>query len=342
VTDERTVAASAACAFLEFAVSRGANRQALVRRAGIDLAVLQDRDNRVPFSTYVALMRVGQELCRNPALALHFGEAVDCSEIAVPVGGAMNIDDALTLGNRYARLAVEVETVGTADRFTLVRHPGQLWIVDRRGNPNDFPELTESGFARMVCSTRRLAGDAPLIKAVHVTHAEPAYRAEYDRIFRVPVVFGSDKNALHVDETLMARLQFPSPSRYVTGVLRDHAEGLLRRLDSSQSARGRVENLIRPVLHTKDVTADMIAGQLGLSRQTLFRKLIAEGVTFQQVLDQLRHRLAVHYLISEKMSVQRAARLVGFSDPTAFSRAFKRWTGVRPRAYVARSLPPTR
>ncbi len=214
MTHELTVAASGACAFIEFAVSRGASRQALVQRSGIDPAVLQDRDNRVPFSAYVALMRVGQELCKDPALALHFGEAVDCSEIAVPVGGAMNLDDALTVGNRYVRLAVEVESVGTA------------------------------------------------------------------------------------------------------------------------------ENLIRPILHEKVVTVDMIAGQLGLSRQTLFRRLSAEGVTFQQVLDQLRHKLAVHYLISDKTSVQRAARLVGFSDSTAFSRAFKRWTGIRPRAYVARNVPP--
>jgi AraC-like DNA-binding protein len=340
MTRELTLAASGVCAFMEFAISKGACRQTLIQRSGIEPALLRDRDNRVPFSKYVALVRAGQELCKSPALALQFGEAVDCSEIAVPVGGATNFEDALTQGNRYARLTVEVESVGTADRFGLLRHNGQLWMVDRRANPNDFPELTESSFARMVCSSRHLVGDARIIKAIHVTHAEPSYRAEYDRIFRVPVVFSSDKNAMQIDETLVARCRFPSTSKYATDVLHEHAERLLQKLDRSQSTRGRVENLLMPIMHTGEANVDTVAGELGLSRQTLFRKLHAERVTFQQVLDQLRHKLALHYLTADKASVQRTARLVGFSDATAFSRAFKRWTGVGPREYVARRVPP--
>ena len=107
------------------------------------------------------------------------------------MGGAANFGDAVAQGNRYAALAVEVEEDGTGDRFQLCRIDGQLWLVDARRNPNVFPELTESAFARMVCTTRRFAGDGSFITAVHVTHAEPPYRAEYERIFRVPVTFGS-------------------------------------------------------------------------------------------------------------------------------------------------------
>jgi len=86
-----------------------------------------------------------------------------------------------------------------------------------------------------------------------------------------------------------------------------------------------------PILHTGEASIDMIAGKLALSRQTLFRKLKAEGVTFEQVLDQLRHKLALHYLNGKKVSVNETAYLVGFSEPAAFSRAFKRWTGSSPR-----------
>ncbi len=336
---ELTIAANVVRALMELAVSKGASRTTLAERSGIDPAELTDRDNRVAFSKYVALMRAGQELCEDPALALHFGEAVDVSEISIActVGGARTIDEAFAQLNRYARLGVEVDGVGTGDRFDLMRRAGQLWIVDARKNPNDSPELTESTFARMVCSTRRSLGDTQIFKAVHVTHAEPAYRAEYERIFRVPVVFGSDKNGLRIDEALLSSYRLPPSSQYVTGVLRDHAEALLQRLESSQSTRGRVESLLVPLLHTRDAGVDVVAGKLGLSRQTLFRKLKAEGVTFEQVLDELRHKTALHCLSGEKASVKQTASLVGFSDRAAFSRAFKRWTGSSPRAHLSRS-----
>ncbi len=76
---------------------------------------------------------------------------------------------------------------------------------------------------------------------------------------------------------------------------------------------------------------DAVASRMGLSRQTLFRKLKSEGVTFKKVLDSLRRELAIHYFNEEGNSVNEAASLLGFSEPAAFSRAFKRWTGSSPR-----------
>lgn len=337
---ELTVSARGVGALMTFAASRGSSREALAERSRIDVSVLADDARRVPYSRFVALMRASQELCSDPALALHFGEAVDVSEVslACTVGDVRTIDEAFAQINRYARLAVEVE--GAGDRFELVRHAGQLWIVDTRRNPNDFPELTESTFARMVCSTRRVLGDTPIFKAVHVTHDAPAYRAEYERIFRVPVVFRSDWNGLRLDETLLSHQRIPATSQYVTGVLRDHAEGLLQRLERSQSTRGKVENVLVPLLHTGDTGVAAVAEALGLSRQTLFRRLKAEGVTYEQVLNELRHRTALHYLSAVKVSVKRTARLVGFADATAFSRAFKRWTGTSPRTFLTQSAAP--
>ena len=91
------------------------------------------------------------------------------------------------------------------------------------------------------------------------------------------------------------------------------------------------------MLHTGDATVDLTASRMGLSRQTLFRKLKAEGVTFEKVLDELRYRMAADYLGARKVSVNETAYLVGFSEPAAFSRAFKRWTGSSPRSLRAAS-----
>jgi AraC-like DNA-binding protein len=324
---ELTVAASVARVLMEFAVSKGASRCALADRSRIDPAELQDGDNRIPFAKYAALMRAGQELCGDPALALHFGELVDASEISFACQiGAASMAEGLTQINRYSRLAVDLD----GDRFAVRRRGGQVWIVDARKNPNDFPELTESTFARAVCSMRRLIGEKQFVKAVHVTHPAPVYRAEYDRIFQMPVVFESDKNAMLIDEAWLT-WKMPIPSRPVNDILIAHADALLAKLESSKSTRGLVESLLTPMLRTGRASIETVAGRLGLSRQTLFRRLKAEGVTFELVLDELRHTMALEYLSGKRVSVNQTAYLVGFSDPAAFSRAFKRWTGSSPR-----------
>ena len=95
----------------------------------------------------------------------------------------------------------------------------------------------------------------------------------------MPLVFGSDKNAMLIREDFLA-VRLPASNPYLSRVLSKHAEALLQRLDNSKTIRGRVESLLTPGLHTGDVGMEAITGKMGLSRQTLFRKLKAEGVTF--------------------------------------------------------------
>jgi AraC-like DNA-binding protein len=327
---ELTVAAGLARGLMELAVSKGASRTMLATRSGIAGKDIDDQDNRIPFANYVALMRAGKQLCNDPALALHFGETNDLSQISI-VGllgfASATMADALMQLNRYGRLVVEFD--GPRDRFQISRRKDGLWIVDTRANPNDFPELTESTFARMICGPRQF-GVTQLAKMVHVTHSAPAYRAEYEHILGAPVAFDSGENAILIDEVWMNHRIALQP-RYVFGILSEHADALLKSLESSKSVRGRVESLLMPILHTGDVSMGMIAGRLGLSRQTLLRRLKAEGTTFEKVLDELRRQLALGYLGGKKVSVNETAYLVGFSEPAAFSRAFKRWTGTSPR-----------
>ena len=197
-----TIAAGFARALMDLAVMKGADRAALVERSQIASDELLDQDNRVSLEKYVSLMRAGQELAGDPALALHFGEAFDMAELSIVglLGGACETAAAAFVQlNRYSRLVVDVDGVTKGDRFVLSHIGGRLWLNDARRSPNDFPELTESTFARMVCSARRF-GAAQFVTAVHVTHAAPAHRAEYDRIFQIPVTFESDRNALQMSE----------------------------------------------------------------------------------------------------------------------------------------------
>jgi AraC-like DNA-binding protein len=96
--------------------------------------------------------------------------------------------------------------------------------------------------------------------------------------------------------------------------------------------RREVERHLEPLLSTGAIGIDSVARALGCSRQTLYRRLKAEGITFAQLLDGLRRRLALRFVREEGLSVKEAAWRLGFSEPAAFSRAFKRWTGQTPRA----------
>ena len=119
----------------------------------------------------------------------------------------------------------------------------------------------------------------------------------------------------------------PNPFMAFLGEL---AGALVRRAARMACFRREVEAVVEPLLAEGDANVDRVARELGLSRQTLYRRLKSESVTFEQLLDELRHRLALKLLRDHHMPVKQAAWRLGFSDPAAFSRAFKRWTGTAP------------
>jgi AraC-like DNA-binding protein len=334
---EPTVSAGYAKALLDFAVSCGGDEAQLLRRAEIDAETLADQDNRLLFARYVALMRAAKDESGDPALALRFGAASDFRKFSV-VGlishASANMVEALMQLNRYGRLVVEVEAPRNGPRFQLEDRNGERWMYDTRLNPNDFPELTESTWSRFICWTRRDFPEITFALEASVTHAEPAYRAVYDELWQVPITFNAERNGIRSNPAWM-HVQIQPENRYVFGVLTERGDALLEELESAKTLRGKIEGMLMPLLHTGEVSIDAIAIKLGVSRQTLYRNLKAEDATFEQVLDGLRHKMALNYLRGKRVSVNETAYLVGFSDPASFSRAFKRWTGVSPR--VART-----
>lgn len=326
---EPTVAAGYARGLFGFACANGAPAGELIARSGLSPADLEDQDARIPVSRYRTLMAAAKALTGDPALALHFGAAVNLAEMSVVglLGNASETAiDAFVQLNRYSRLLTDNDLPG--DPYTGDFSGGQMWLVDNRPSHPDFPEQTETTFASMICGLKGF-GARDFVLAVEVTHADPGYGDEYEKVLGAPVTFGAKRNAMRLAPSLAAHRVQLLP-RYVFGVLSERAADLLKALDETRTVKGQVERTLMPVLHKGEADMATVARALGMSRQTLFRKLKAEETTFEKVLDGLRHRLALDYLSGRKVSVNETAYLVGFSDPAAFSRAFKRWTGKSP------------
>ncbi|MFT3727304.1 MAG: AraC family transcriptional regulator [Terricaulis sp.] len=335
---EPTIAAGYPRGMLAFAEAKGADRAALLQQAELSEDALTHQDNRVPVARYVALIKAAQRLTGDPAIALRFGEAVRMQDISIVGLIAEACETTSDVGpalNRYAQLVMDDGEPGVLLRGVV--KPEGVWIEGPHDLFRQNPLITEAEMARLTWNGRVMfAGREDFAKLrypaeVHFMHADPGYADEYTRVFGCPVVFNSHWNAMLVDHAF-AVLKQPPVNRYVFGVLSERADALLKELQASQTTRGQVETLLAATLHTGAASAETIADKLNVSRQTLYRNLKSEGVTFEQVLDELRHKLALSFLAEKKVSVNETAYLVGFSEPAAFSRAFKRWTGQSPSA----------
>lgn len=327
-----TAAVGDARGMVNFAVRQGVGRAHLLASAGLSEAMLGNFEARLSLSAYRRLIETGARLTNDPAFALHYAEAIDVSEISVLgliTHASETMIDAFAQINRYTRLITDVAANGS-NRFTLERDGAGLWLTDHRADPNDFIELTEMSFGRMVCGTR-MFGDTPFVLEVHVSHAAPSYARDYAAVFQAPVKFAAGRNAMRLDERWLSYRVAKQP-RFTFGILSAHADRLLKDLQGSDDFAHRIEAAIMPRLHTGAIDLATVAKELSVSRQTIFRRLKAENTSYEKLLDNLRHRLALSYFQERKVSVNEVAYLLGYSAPSAFTRAFKRWTGASPRA----------
>ena len=200
---EPTVSASYARAFAEFAILLGAPREALFAAAKLEAEAFADPDKRVPLSGYKALMAAAKELTAKPDIALRFGESplfFERSILGLIIRAAPTLAAAFNQMNRFGPVINDFKSWGAEGRFVVNRRSDGVWFEDRRADPNDFPEITESAFARLVCEYERIFPErGRFARAVEMTHPAPAYRDAYERAFKAPLYFGAARNAILID-----------------------------------------------------------------------------------------------------------------------------------------------
>lgn len=317
-------------------ILQGARRQgrdvgAILRRSGIPPSLLGSPLSRISQVQYAALMRTLRRvtrdelwgLCARPvplgAFALGCRHLVHCATLGEALADGLRfwnllIDDfsaRLTVSGGVAAIRLRETGVGTdpclgyAQRVFLFLGLGlACWLVARR---------------------------IPLLK---VDYRESAANEGSDayRLFQAPMRYGQARYAIEFDARWLA-LPVVQSRQSLGEFLRQAPAALVVRYRDGASVTERIRRLLRRRLDAEMPSLEEVGRALAMTPQTLRRRLRDEGQGFQALKDDLRRDAAIEYLARPELTLVDVAGLLGFSEPSAFHRAFKRWTGAAPGEY---------
>ena len=331
MTEAPTIQAKAVEKIFHAAAQHGIARRTLAAQIDFDEATLRNPDARIPFATIVRLYENAAELTGDEAFGLHMGESADPRAFDVLGYSVINSP---TFGAALQRV-VRYNFIWTNGSAFEISHHDSATRINYFYLDHCIPERrhdAEMTLAAIACLGRSVTGVEWFPLAVSFQHSQPRDTSEHRRIFGCPIQFQAAANEL-VIASAMLDLPIIKADPGLCAVLDRHAEELLARYPRSNDFLARLREIIRSELNGGDPGLDRVAQQLGMSSRTLQRKLRDHGTTHQDVLDQMRHDLATRYLQQPEMAIGEVAYLLGFSESSAFHRAFKRWTGVTPTEF---------
>src|SRR6478672_3693758 len=300
----------------------------LLKRVGLTPEVIADPEERLSVRSQVALLDEAAIALNDDCLGFALARDFDPRELGLlyyVMASSQTLGDALKRIARYSHITNEALVVGYRE--------GNRLIVDLSysGVPrhSERHQIEFCMFALLrIC--RMLTGQNLVPQYLSIAHYRSEGIAEMARFVGTKVEFGAgtDEFALNIDARALPLIH---SDPYLNDLLLKYCEAALadRRGDMSQ-LRTRVENAISSVLPHGRVLVEDVARSLGMSERTLARKLSDEGLNFTEILQQLRHDLAVRYLDDRKLHVSKIAWLLGFREVSAFTHACKRWTGKTP------------
>ena len=177
-----------------------------------------------------------------------------------------------------------------------------------------------------------LIGQPVELEKAGFDYPRPPHGDEYRHIFHCPLEFESDRTALTFDKRFLSAPVIRDKPE-IRQFLKTSPADLLSRPDESNTFTGKIRALIGRDFSTPLPDFERIASELHTSPQTLRRRLKQENTSFQEIKDLLRRDMAIYYLSRQELSINNIAEKVGFTEPSTFHRAFKKWTGVTPGAY---------
>ncbi|MFO0613897.1 MAG: AraC family transcriptional regulator [Polyangiaceae bacterium] len=319
-----SAAASLLRAVLAVAVAKGVDEEAVLSRAGLSRAVLEDRDARIPTLAYLAAIRATADLTRCDRIGAEIAAAMDGAAfgaVGFLLASCANVREALHRFARYTRLLCDEL------RFEVRERDGRVEIVYALEGPAE-PALFEMAMTHLVLMARRGTNGRFRAREVVFQHGAPPRGME--ETIGAPVRFGGPCNMV-VAESAALDLPLRAGNRTLLGILDSHVEGVLASLPREDDVLTVVRAAIRKCHERSgEPTLAAVAKTAGLGARTLQRRLVDRGVTFRQLVDDVRREIAVAELEKGGASIAEVAFALGFSSPSAFHHAFRRWTGRSP------------
>ncbi|OLP15397.1 AraC family transcriptional regulator [Leptolyngbya sp. 'hensonii'] len=323
-------------AILEAAAHCGLNADDILAALKLAPSCLEDVDGRISHEQFCALWQAITQRTDKSALAL---SPCGCIGLQMAVAAKPKTWDVLgyamhssaNLGEAFERLV----------RYSRLRHTGAEFTFEVQGDvaritmaipstalpPNDA--MGEWVGANFVLLSRQLTGLDLVPLQMGFQHSKPEDLSAYHHLFRSPLAFDQPVNEMRLDAAVIQRpLAQADPG--LSSILDRHAEELLARLPQSESLLDSVNRLLSEGLRGGNPSLTAIAQQLGYAPRTLQRKLQEVGTSYHTLLDEMRRELSIYYLREAQIAVSEVAFLLGFSETSAFHRAFRRWMGVSP------------
>ncbi|MEJ2139981.1 MAG: AraC family transcriptional regulator [Gammaproteobacteria bacterium] len=302
-------------------------------KAGIDATRLDVSGARYPWASMQRLWLEAAGACGDPCFGLSVGRNIRPTTfhaLGFSWLASRTLLESLERLVRYTRLLTTAPV-----QLSLKESDGQWTLADRvmqRGIPG-ADDISVDAFLMAIVGLCRQASNKHFCPAeVHLRKASGEHADTYIRSFECPVYFGADVDSISFDKNA---LEAPLPGDNLElALVNDRiAEEYIEALDPSTVSTS-VRKLLVELLPSGDANQQAIAKQMNRSLSTLQRQLAAEGTNYKDIREQTRRELAEQYVREGRYSLSQIAYLLGFSDQSNFSRAFRRWTGHSPGNYA--------
>jgi AraC-like DNA-binding protein len=311
------------------AKAAGVALEPILKKAGLALHQIEDPNVRLKVRNQINFLDLVSGALNDELIGFHLAQVPDLREIGLlyyVLASSETMIDAFQRAARYSSLVnegISLKCIDTKDFGMAIRYVGVSRHMDRH--------QIEFLMAVFLRTCRQLTGLRILPSSVRLIHFREQTDPAFCEFFGNSVEFGAAADEV-IFATNIRNVPIISADPYLNTLLTTYCEeALSHRASDRWSFRSSVENAAIPLLPHGKAKAGEIARRLGVSQRTFARRLSMEGLTFSQLLEDLRSDLADRYLADKHLSISQIAWLLGYQEPGAFSHAFKRWTGKAPR-----------